>query len=427
MTEGFPTLVAAVQVGARKSPPARATDFPLDGPERTVLLELGALGLMRRAGTRGIAATPLPPAPPETLKVALSAADPLEEALDGSLFAALEWAREAARKGFVAPTSVVSTLVPLAARHPEFRPVLGERGRWLAALMKVALVEATDLPSKDEWESLDPKTRARLVEGLPEDDAELFTKALGDRRKEVREAAAERLIRLPDSSHAGELRRMALAAVRVEKSLLRTKLVVEPPAPDLVPKWLPRSGSVFGMGPAALALFDVVSHVPPDAWEIAPERLLDLAAGTEYAEALTLGLQGAAVRFEDQDWIDACFRRALDSPRNLFTGALANVASEAVFDSETTTRLRAQGTALNGLLDTLALTERPLSPLASREAVRAAQSNKGGHYAFEALGKWLDPSVLPLLDEPWNERAEWLRQRWHKVLDLRARLRKSLE
>ena len=422
MTERYAEIVATAQVGVGKSPPTRATEFPIEGAEDALLAELGALALMRRAGVEAIPATALASAPTETRRVA-DVADALEEALDESMASAREWARETGRRGFVAPTGVVSRLVPLAVRHPEFRAVLGERGRWLAGVMGVTLTEPAP-PTKEGWEGLDPKGRARLIEELPQDDAELFTQGLSDRRKEVREAAAERLVRLPDSPQAAELRRMALTAVRVEKGFPESRLAVEPPRPEALPKWLPRMGAIFGMGLAAMALFDIVSHVSPDAWGEVPERMLDLAGGNEYGQALTLAWQSAALRFADQGWIDAAFRRAYGESRNLFTTPLIERASETVFATETTARLRARE---KGVLDVLAHAERPFSPSLSREVVRVAEEIGGSHYALESFSKWLDPSVLPLLSEPWEGILEELRQRWHKTLDLRARLKKSLE
>ena len=421
MTENFPALVAAVQVGTRKAVPARATDFPIDGVERSVLLELGALGLMRRAGARGVVAEPLSPAPPETLKVALGAADPLEEALDGSLFAALEWAREATRKGFVAPPAVVSKLVPLATRNPEFRPVLGERGRWLAGAMKVEVVPPT--PPQAEWESLDPKGRVRLVEEVP-DDLELFTKALSDRRKEVREAAVVRLVRMPISPAAQELRRRALEAVVFRKGLFRRELHIELPEPDDLPAWLPRANPYHGMGPKAMALFDLVSHVPPSAWNDAPERLLDLAKGTEHNEVLGLAWQAGAARFDDQAWLDAYFAR-MKTDRMPARSAVFERASEGVVD-EYMRRWIAEGKrSLAGLVHVLALRDRPIPPALSRavvEAVGRADATPDLVYRCTDLGRLLDLSAIPLVERGTGEPFD----RWRVILDLRRRLLESL-
>lgn len=430
MTEGFEGLVAAAQVGTRKAPPARATDFSLEGTERSLLLELGALGLMRRAGATPVAAAPLAPAPAETARIA-DAADVLEEALDESMPAAREWARAASARGLVAPSAVVSRLVALAAKHPEFRAVLGERGRWLAGVTGVALeAPEDDLPAREEWESLGPKERARLVADGPEDPA-LFEQALKDRRKEVREAAVERLIRMPASPQAQELRRLAEAAVRVEKGFLRaTTLKVEPPAPEALPSWLPRAAPYSGFGAAAMALFDVVSHVPPGVWREPPDRLLDLARGTDYHQALGLAWQAAADRFDDGAWIDAFFPR-MKTDRLPPRSAMLERASDAVVEATVTRWLGERDLA--GVVHLLALRERPISPALSR-AVVAAVARQGARpagvgslpYYLAPLGTLLDPSVLPLVEAGMGEPFAGVAEGWRKLLDLRRRLLESL-
>jgi len=424
--EGFADLVASAQVGTRKAVPTRKTEFPLEETERTVLLELGTLALVRRAGSTGVRTVSLPPAPAETLRIA-DAADALEEALDESVSAALEWAREAADRGFVAPTSVVSRLVPLVKRHPEFGPVLGERGRWLAGVMGVELNEPTDvLPDKEDWGSLDPKERVRLVEDGP-GDLELFAKALGDRRKEVRETAAERLIRMPESPQAQELTRMALAAVVLHKGLLKSSLEVSPPKPELLPKWMPQDYPTHGMGGIANALRDLLARVPPSLWGESPERLLDLSKRSEYADALRLGWERATVRFGDVAWGEALFLRFFGSLSPFVAEPIVNGVSEAVFDREIVARLRGRDKAMSTAFDMLRWRAAPFSASLSREIVAIARAIGGSHYVLESLGTRLDLSALPLLNDPWDEGlAEELRLKWRKILDLRRRLHESL-
>lgn len=426
----FAELAAAAGVGTRRVAPARATDLALEGTERTALLELGALGLMRRAGATGVAATPLPPAPEETRRVA-DVADALEEALDESMAAAQEWAREAARRGFVAPPAAVSRLVPLAARHPEFRAVLGERGRWLAGVMGVAVeAEASPLADPAEWETLDPKARSRLVAEGPE-DADLFARALGDRRKEIREAAAERLVRMPDSPQARELRQRALGAVRIERGFLRTRLAVDLPEADSLPGWLPRSASRHGVGGRALALMDLLAHVPPSAWGAPPADLLGWAEATEDAPALREGWRDAALRFGDPKWIDTL---VLLPPKRFPGGteALFPLASEAAFERAALAWLRPGERGFSAVVSDLAARKGPLSPAVSRAllaaVLSAVQGEKASYLGYElpSFGTVLDLSVLPSVEAMEDERLAAVRDAWRKLLDLRRRLLESL-
>ena len=427
----FEELAAAAQVGARRATPPRGTDFSLDGEERILLLELGTLGLMRRAGALPLAGEALAAAPEERQRIAERASDPLAEALDGSLFAALEWARAAEPRGMVAPISTVAALVPLAARHPELRAVLGARGRWLAGVMGVELESKPDLPDPAEWGTLDAKARLRLVEEGPE-DAETFARALGERRKDLREAAVERLVRMPGSPQAQALARLALEAVAVRKTFLRSPVLgIEPPDPESLPDWLPRSTANRNMGPKSLALFDLVSHVPPSLWGEPPDRLLDLAKGVDDFATVGLAWQAAAERFGDQAWFDASLpRMKLDRlpPRS----SVIVRASDAVFERTALHWIGSGERALADVAQAAAMRERPLSPALSRAFVEATirlgqkALDPENLYRLPPLGRVLDPSVLPTVEAGLGEGQAGLAEGWRKILDLRRRLLESL-
>lgn len=433
-----PEILATMQIGTRKATPPRATDLSIDGPERTVLVELGVVALQNRAGIQPRSMTAFPSAPQETLKIA-DAAEALEEAMDESEPILQEWAKVAAIKGYVAPPAVMSRLVSLAAKSPALVPVLGERGRWLARIMGVNLPNPPgSRPDprpklRDEWDSLEPKERADLVSAMksnlvPEDEP-LLMKAANDKRKEVREEAVPLLLHLPDSDYARQLREIALRAVVVKKSLLKTSLEVEPPEPESLPKWLDKTPSLLKLGPRALALYNVVAHIPPSLWtewtRMSVHDLIEKARKLEYGDALLRGWQSAAMTFRDREWLDIAYEAGLNAnqahPQLLFW------ISEPVFDRTLTHKFRQDP---ENVVYVIRSRETPLSAAHSRSLIELVRRDKPTYiYTFRTLAHRLDLSIFPLLESAWDDEGsplEDLRNYWRKFLDLRIRLLRSL-
>ncbi len=431
----FAEVAKAAQVGVRTLAvplSGHLVGFPNTPSEAAALAELGTLDLMRRAGVEPRRVQPLAPSPEETRRVA-PAAHALAEAFALKAEAAvLEWAGGAERAGFVVPPEALPAFLGLPKRsRSRVRPVLGERGLWLARMMNVEVEpppsETVDL---GEWDGLDWKARVEgiglLAANLSKNDEPILMRALEDRRAEVREAAVELLVRLPDSSATQRLVALARTSVIVRRSLLKTTLDVAPPAPDLLPKWLPRTVARSGVGPGAHALKDVLRFVPPSTWGGSPENLLGLASKTDELEALTTGWGDAALRFDDRDWIDALLRSPHLPPGQ--NGRFADRASEAAFDAELIPRLERQGDGLMTAYGLLLLRERPFSPTLSRAVVESARRGPGHAFSINDLGTRLDLGVLPMLESPWGEDSapERLRIHWRTILDLRRRLLESL-
>ena len=435
-------LVAAVQVGTRKASPARATEFALEGVERTVLLELGALGLARRAGATPHAATPLPEAPPETRRVAHAAAGLLAEAFAASSERFLvEWATKAAERGLVALPSALVDLLAFGKKHPGVVvPILGARGRWLAGTMGIDLVpevpEDVRATLRESYDELGPKERgakiAALEKGLSPEDEPILVRASADRRKETRETAVDLLLRLPDSALTRELCALAEGVLVVERSFFRKSLRVEPPEPESLPAWLGRSASATAtkLGPRAHALFDLVSHVPPAFWAMrtgmSPAEIVERGRATEYGDALYRGWQAAARRFWDGTWFDATFVASLPSGEGL-NDVVPRHVSEGVFEAAAIDWLRRDPKIVLGML---ANRPGPFSPALSRAVVEAARKAEAYPYPYRSLAHSLDLSALPLVQASWGaegSNVESLRDHWSKILSLRAKLLRSLE
>lgn len=148
-----------------------------------------------------------------------------------------------------------------------------------------------------------------LAIGLSSADEDLLESALDDKRKEVRQVAADLLPGLPGSALRSRMAQRALACVRLERRALgRDRLSVEPPASadpamlrDGVDPKPPR-----GTGAGAWLLEQIVAATPLATWTGAFDRkpaavvALPVPDGGQYA--WHRGLARAAVAARDPAW-----------------------------------------------------------------------------------------------------------------------------
>lgn len=193
-----------------------------------------------------------------------------------------------------------------------------QRLAWLRELRRCDPGAARDLLAAG-WSAEAPDQRGRLLQvlddGLTGADEPLLQRCLGDRRGEVRGVAAELLRRLPDSAFARRAAARALAAVRVERHLLRRQLVVDPPrrhdkelAADQIPA-PPARPDPTTAGPAAWLLLHVVAAAPLHAWVPAlattPAELVGLDVADGRRDVLWQGWARAVRRERDAGWASA--------------------------------------------------------------------------------------------------------------------------
>jgi hypothetical protein len=337
-------------------PPATAGD----DPEGVLLSAAAAVALHRRAGRRpdvdpGPPPEPCPPdeAPPCGPVAAGHLARVL--AAGGDLLP--EWLEALAGAGRRLPEERLPALLDLAGSRPGLRvavaPVLGRRGRWLAAhrpgwawalgtdpgaawrsggrAERLALLDA--LRARDperaralveatwDQEGADARTAmvARLDAGLGMADEPFLEAALDDRAAGVRRAAARLLARLPASRLCARMTARALPLVRLDPGPPRR---LEATLPEALDPGMARDG-VAARHPARLGaragwLLQLVEAVPPSAWSgrlgARPRELVELAGQGGWSDlgdplTVTAGIVQswavAAGRQRDAAWAEA--------------------------------------------------------------------------------------------------------------------------
>lgn len=280
MTDRLVQAALAGTNGSGTEPPRAETPADALGEGRGLLLQAGLRDIYRQAGyVSPDAPEPVPPAPDVPEAVCPPVVEsPLREMIEhgpGLPSAPREAYRALARRGWVLPTSVLVPALSSQLRLPELLPVLGERGRWLAALngawqWAVAGEQApAPLEAERIWTEGTKAERVALIRRLREsdvtgararvaacfasepadlrqdlvraleislshDDEPFLEAVLDDRSKGVRQAAAALLARLPESAFAG---RMVTRAGRLVAQRRLRRGVVLHPVSELPEDW----------------------------------------------------------------------------------------------------------------------------------------------------------------------------------------------
>jgi len=370
-----------VPPGASPDASAQAENTPGAPSAERLLLRAAALAsLHRRAGRLPpLKSITLPPPAPdeEWPRCSFQAGRILRQILDGRLALLPEWIETAAAAHQRVPEEHLPALLDQHKALQSLRrvalPVLGARGRWLAvqnpdwsahasstgafasssgALTSTSgalastnfdqawtegsrqerLAYLEDLRARDPaaardllaaaWTGEAPAERLAflriLAGGLSLADEPFLESILDDRRKDVRQAAAGLLGRLPDSGLAQRMLARACVLVRWKAGLLRSTIDVALPE-NIDPSMLrdgvdprPPAGSSFGE--KAWCFIQILSCVPPGAWCSAwnkrPQQILDTVRKHEWEAALLEGWQEAALRAHDAEWLEALVNHA---------------------------------------------------------------------------------------------------------------------
>ena len=236
------------------------------------------------------------------------------------------------------------TILPL---RQALLPVIGQRGQWLAGQnpdwnafvrytderwwyegqRKERIAFLSDLRASDPgrarellaatWAEEPPAERLAflqiLADGISMADEPFLEAALDDRRKDVRQAAAQQLGSLPESRLVQRMTARARRMLIWRSNLLRSSLEVRLPercdAEMLRDGIDPNPAPIPGCGEKAGWLVQILAFVPPRTWAAAWNRpslqILNTLRKHEFEEPLLRGLKEAAARCQDTEWLEA--------------------------------------------------------------------------------------------------------------------------
>jgi hypothetical protein len=349
-------ILGTAHTGARADSAADVLVSKLEGVdrERALLLCAATEALMRRAArVLPQRRSQLPLAEPESLR---ASSLQLTAAVRALLEQDDELLEETLTRMARAGVRLAPELLPLALDHTApalrdlLRPVLGQRGAWLAQqrpdwgwalaggegalapdfaqrwsegsaaerrqlfarLRRLDPARARELAT-EAWKQERAEQRAAFAEAfainLQPDDQAFLNDLLADRSALVQRAAARLLWRLPGGELAERMAARARAHVRVTPAGLHVSLPPEP----LDPSWLrdgitekPPAGT---LGQRQWWLQQLVAAVPCATWlagsEATPQQLAAAAASHEFGAALLDGLTRAALQYDERSWCAA--------------------------------------------------------------------------------------------------------------------------
>lgn len=393
-----------------------------------------------------------------------------------------------AERGYIVPPETIPALLGLGKNDLRklVLPVIGERGRWLAAhnpawayalgrdpleawengvraerIASLEQIRATEPGTarvwvQASWEQDSPEDRAAFLatfsSHLGMDDEPFLESCLDDRRKEVRDAARGLLIRLESSRFVGRMWARVKPLVRIKSKFLGGDSL-EVSLPERIDPAAKRDGLGGAplrkkMGEKANLLAQMIASIPPALWSREfnrpPEKILSLVLGHQWKEALLLGWALAAQGARDAAWAEAIFR---------LTASKAEVQN--VFEPETLRELgmvlipeQVQAIAqssikpiLNELKDDSPLLtllqgyRRPWTPGLARTVIQSAQRQAGKGWrlahALPGFAECAPPELASEFGQGWPEEISgvWslMIEAFLQVLNFRNEIRKSLK
>ena len=276
------------------------------------------------------------------------------------------------------PAEQLPKFFDLSLGRPPFwqslQPLLEERERWLlrqnpewSSLADLPSDEGTSVVTVEEqaamlrylrratpekaaaflepyWQELAYQEKRLLLQqfviGLGKHDEPFLQNCREDNRKEVRSAAAELLIDIPDTALQTELLEQGAAIIEIVQGSLKIHL----PNPKHLPKGISTQKSKFKGSKQAVAAYTIIARIPPRNWESHFNRpivdCLRMMGRSQEKRLLIHGVAQAALRFQDLRWVEAILRywwRLDDTPnwsstlgKNLMTALPKPVFNEIV-------------------------------------------------------------------------------------------------
>jgi Family of unknown function (DUF5691) len=385
----------------------------------------------------------------------------------------LEWLAACAQQGKRVLADDMPALLDVGSKNAEWREailkVIGQRGVWLAAhnsdwswvsgavedesiwetgnraarltfLQRLRKRDATRAREllQSTWAQEAPEDRAAFVGsmqfGLSAADENFLENALDDKRKEVRQAAAELLARLPESKFAQRMVERLKPLVKIEagdKGKKSKRGKIELTLPEACDKAMARDGietwKISGMGEKAYWLKQIIENVPIGFWnaqfQMTPEELIAVAAGEkEWRGLLMEAWANAAVKSRDAVWAETLLMETGEKKTMLpQTGELL-----AVLPAEQREKCILKAFESGWSVDLVF--ESMLSKAAGRwskefskaVAAQAKELAKSGDWMARshlvAIGKWMDPGIVASLTDGWPvDGKHW--NLWSEVVD----------
>ncbi len=260
-----------------------------------------------------------------------------------------EWLAAAAKAGKRAPEHSLPELLELGRNSRQLRsailPVLGRRGRWLAgqnpdwdyvvgedieetwaigsraarAILLQQLRAENPAPARERlaavWEQEKLDERLAFIEtfqtGLSIDDEPFLEAALDDRRKEVRQKAAELLAHLPESRLCQRMAQRVRAALSLKEKRNRLHLdfTLKDASEELTRDGIDSKQPPRLLGEQSWRLMQMVAATPLSIWfQIKgehPAEWIQAAKRSEWDRTLIEGWAVAAIRQQNPDWAEA--------------------------------------------------------------------------------------------------------------------------
>lgn len=347
---------------------ALASLLPAGNREQQLLWQAGARAVYEQAGQLSSkVGLPAPAAADSQPEAPAAVRRCLQDAINGELTELGPWlVARLQQAGYRAPVALLPQILAKPETRELWRPLLGERGHWLAARnpadwniagenvtvdqaehltqwerdwqegtlaqrrLALAAVRRHDAALARTWlGAVLPKEKAEqrlaLLESFAStvdtDDEPLLEGLLADRSQAVRQLAANLLAGLPASACAARLAARADTCLSWQAATAAdggaAQLTVN--VPSELPKDWERDGILanppYNAGKRSWWLQQLLALVPPQRWcaqsGATPEALLPILLADDWAEALLTGLAEAACHFADAAWASALFDEGL--------------------------------------------------------------------------------------------------------------------
>lgn len=386
-------IISAALIGTERQPfqppivPGKLGDvlahLPYPSPEAALLSAAATISLHQRVGwlpDTHPASPALPACPSDDLpRCSPRATRCLQQVLEGGYAQLLpEWLELATISQQRLPEIYLPALLDKGRQQRELRaailPVLGQRGRWLAAQnpdWSYAVVLTTEadwetgtsaarllalqdlrLQNPDRardllqssWSQETASDRAKFLEtlriGLNPTDEPFLETALRDRSKEVRRVAADLLASQPGSRLCQQITEYTCRYLTLER---HPNVSLQVQLPEQLDETLIQSGieakpTIFvetRLGEKAWWLSQMISATPlntwTDQWQLPPQEIIKLTQAHEWQVLLLNGFALAAKRQRQNEWLEAILNCYFPQPAAIKDIALVDLRIEDLF------------------------------------------------------------------------------------------------